>query len=122
MGEAHRNVELLVRLGVEVMSRPAAEARRIGANVDDDIEDATAHQGQKLRLARTALVVKSAQRAPRGASMVVLHEGRVDTERSVARSAVRLDEVTPTVRKAVRLDTLEPVQAEVRDPHGSVLA
>src|SRR5690606_24515342 len=116
--EADGNVELVVRFGVEVQAVPAPERRRLGADVERDVEDASAHDADQLRLTRVRLVMQAAQRSPHRPRVVVLHEGLRDARRPVPGRLIRLEKETPRVTKDARLDQLQSREIEIDDFHG----
>src|SRR5262249_17250093 len=116
--EAHRDEELLARLGVELVRDPLPERRRARPDVDGDVPDAPRHDADQLRLARLRLIVQAAQRVLDGARVVVLHEGAVDPGGGVAVEAVRLEEEPAIVLEDLGLQDLEPRQLELDDLHG----
>jgi hypothetical protein len=81
--EARGHVEHRASLGCQFEPLPAAECRRVGAQIEDDVVKGSAHDAHNLDLAmRRALEMQPADRAaPNAARMVDLHEARLESDR-----------------------------------------
>src|SRR5436190_4451400 len=102
VAEAIRDEELAVGDVVELVALPAAVGRRIGAQVDGDVEDRASHAAHQLRL--TLLRVDAPQYALARTAVVLLDELRLDPELSELVGAKGLDEEAAFVAMDIRLD------------------
>ena len=71
---------MAVRLVVELVPLPLAVGGRAAAQVDGHVEDLATRAADQLRLAGLGLEVEAAQRAARGARVVVLDELDLDPQ------------------------------------------
>src|SRR5690606_11936705 len=109
--------ELLMARVVELDPVPAAERRRVGADVHRDVEDAPADDPDELGLPRRGLIVQAAQGAPARARVVVLHEDVGDADLAVALGAVGLEEEAAIVPEGAGGDEHEAGEGERLDLH-----
>ena len=122
VGESLRDVQLVLRGGVENDADPAAEAVGPAAYVDRHIEDPSRENRDELRLRVLDLIVQAAQDGARRPRMVVLHEPCVDTRRPVALFAVRFQEETAVVGEDAGLDDPDLRKLGGNDLHAYRLA
>jgi hypothetical protein len=107
---------LPVALVLELERLPEPERGRVGADVDDHVEDRAARAAHQLDL--TGLEVHAAQHAQPRPRVVVLDEVVVHAQLGQHGLAIRLQEEPARVAVGHGLDEQGSVQACLEAPHG----
>jgi len=110
MREAGRNVNLSFIAVREIDAVVAAEGRRAAANIDGDVVDLSANDGDQLALRRGVLEVKAAQGPLDGKRKIVLDEPYVDAGLAVSLFVPGFDEEATVIGEYLRLDDEKPLE------------
>ncbi len=99
MAEPGRNPKHLLILFAQPMSRPLTKGRRAAPKIDGDVKYLSSHRPNQLALRLDELIMQSAENAPFGARMVVLHESLANAEFRESALVIALQKKSPAVRE-----------------------